>query len=219
MRRWWAALCALAVGGCAEPSSREFAITLTDALTMQCTGIAVGLLADPEELDDYAEQMRKAYKKAMQTDPPIPRGRLLRVNELESRIYAWFEPNADSPATTTLPPPYDAEPEEVLPTDPDVPELVTYDAPSSVYEGPPNDEYLEAHFAQVFNTDEEDEEASLRLCGPRHRARGTLTLTTTGGIAGRIRWTEIEYVPSELSRCEGRVECARDVAVEGLEVE
>lgn len=211
--------CAWACMACGEPRSQTFAITLTDSPTLQCEGYADGLLADPEALDELAKELRKAHKEAYQADPPMPAGRVLRVNELETRTVAWFEPHDSNATQPAVPLPEDAETGELPAIDPELPEVIALDDPEVVYEGEPQDDYIEASFAQLFNTDEEDEDQGLRLCGPRPRALGTLTLTTTDGIAGRIRWTEIFYVPSELCRCEGRVECARDFAVEGLAVE
>jgi len=218
MRRWLLLGCAIVIGGCAEPRSRTFAITLLDAPTVKCTGYADGLLADPDDLDDIAKDMRKAYKEAKLAEPPTPQGRVLHVNELETRTQAWFDPSAVTSTGSTAPP-YDSEPGTPPRVDQSIPAAVHYDDPTLLYEGEPLSDYIEARTAQVFNTDEQDEEQSLRLCGPRARTRGTLTLTTTDGIAGRIRWTEVEYVPSELSPCEGRIECVRDIAVEGLEAD
>lgn len=218
MVRWVLIAGALVLGGCGEPRSQTFAITLRDSPTVECTGFADGLLADPSELEELAKDMRKAYKEAKLADPPELRGLVLRVNELETTTAAWFEGPADN-ATTTVPPYFDEEPGEPPRIDSTIPAAASYVAPGVVYEGEPQDDYFEGTYRQVFNTDEQDDETGLRLCGERARARGTLTITTTDGVAGRIRWIETEYVPSRLCACEGRIECARDVTIEGLAVE
>ena len=107
---------------------------------------------------------------------------------------AWFEPHpeaADEPFTTTL----------------------------AIYRGEPREGYLEGIFEDLFNTDDEDEKAGRQPCGRRPLARGVLSVTDDDGVLGRIRWTEYHYVSSVDSACAGHVDCARDVRIEGLEME
>lgn len=206
--------------GCAEPRSQSYAVTVLDSPTITCRSYADGLLADPAELEEIAEELRKAYRDAMAATPPNRAGRTLRINELETTTQAWFERPPSYVPPTPQPSPYDdASGEPPAPIDPTLPDVVEFDDPSVVYLGEPQDGYVEGHFTQRFDTDERDEEAGLRLCGARSRARGTLTLTTTDGAFGRVRFTEVSYVPSELCPCEGRIECVRDIAIEGLLVD
>lgn len=199
MKAWWLIGGAALVLGCGDPSSRSFAVTILDSPDMLCTGYADGLLADPVALQKLAKETRKTWKKELEANPPTPQARLLRVNELEDRVQAWFDP---VPVASRSEDPADH-----------------YDNMGAVYEGDLHDDFIEGVFAELFNTDEEDEEASRYLCGYRPSAHGTLTLTTDGFAFGRIRWAHVTYVPSEYSACEGRIECARDITLEGLEVD
>lgn len=218
MRRWVLLACALGVSGCGEPQSRTFAVTVTDSPTIDCTGHAHGLLADPEQLDELAKEARKAWKKAYAADPPTPQGRVLHVNELEQIMQAWFD--SERPTVQTTPSPWeDGEPRDTSGESAPAEEPPRFDDPEVVYEGGLQDDFIEGTFVDGFNTDEADEEAGLQPCGPRQRVRGTLSLTTKDGVAGRVRWTDITYLASTFSACEGRIECARDISVEGLEVD
>ena len=136
-------------------------------------------------------------------------------------MQAWFDP---SPQHATAPvPAVDAGASDagVDPTtdsaNDELPYL--YDDPGIVYEGDLHDDYAEGVYRSVINTDVTDEELGLTLCGTRTLAKGTLTVTTAGGALGRIRWVHTTYVASDYSACAGRIECARDIAIEGLEAE
>ena len=88
---------------------------------------------------------------------------------------------------------------------------------SVVYEGIPREDYIEGVHEAVFNTDAQDEEAGREECGDRVRMRGSLSATDAKGILGRIRWKHFVWVDSVTSSCAGRIDCVRDIAVEGLE--
>ncbi len=221
--RWVVPLlgCAWLATGCDEARSHTYAVTLLDAAAIDCLGHPQDLLADPEQLEKAAKDLQKEWKERHLTSPPMPMARVLRVNELQTRMQAWFDPAADN---ATLPPSSgDAGVSDAgidpMPDDPDgvLPHL--YDDPGVIYEGDLHDGYVEGSYAERVNTDETDEEQGMDLCGLRTRAQGTLTITTDGGALGRIRWTHILYVASEYSACAGRVECVRDIGIEGLETE
>lgn len=179
---------------CAEPGTRSFAVTVTDALELDCVASSDSPALEQETLDAIAKDLSKAWEKEAEVSPPRPRGRVLLVNELRHELNAWFEPD----------PKGDDEP---------------FTDPLAVYRGEPRDGYLEGIFEDLVSTDEEDEEAGRELCGPRVLARGVLSLTDDDGILGRIRWTQNRYVSSVDSTCAGLVACARDVRIQGLEME
>ncbi len=210
--------CAWLTTGCDAPRSRAYAVTLLDSNTIECLGHPQDLLADPDHLDEVAKDLKKEWKERHLTNPSVPIAKLLRVNELETRMQAWFDPTADH---VTQHPASDAGVSDagVAATpdgsDPQLP--YRYDDPGVVYEGELRDGYVDGAYADQFNTDETDEEQGMDLCGLRTRARGTLTITTDGGALGRVRWVHVLYVASDYSACAGRVECVRDIGIEGLE--
>ncbi len=213
----YAWLCA----GCESERSHTFAVTLLDSSTIDCYGYAQDLLADPAALDDAATDEQKAWKERFLVVPPKPLARVLRINELERRMQAWFDPAADD-ATAPVPATDGGldDADGGAPVDKANEELpYLYDDAGIVYEGELHDDYIEGVYRDQINTDETDEEQGLRLCGTRTLAKGTLTLTTAGGALGRIRWVHTTYVASEYSACAGRIECARDIAIEGLEAQ
>lgn len=207
--------------GCDDSRSRTYAVTLLDSISIDCYGYAQDLLADPAALQEAAKDQQKAWKERYLGIPPKPLARVLRVNELESRMQAWFDPAADdatAPATPADAGVNDADAES--PPDPASKELpYLYDDAGIVYEGELHDDYVEGTYRDEINTDGNDEEQGFRLCGTRTLAKGTLTITTAGGALGRIRWVHTTYVASDYSACAGRIECARDIAVEGLETQ
>jgi len=239
MRCWLAGLVAAAAlaAGCDATPSRTYAVTLQDSPSLDCYGYAWGLLADPEQLAETAKQLRGEWKVAHQASPPRPQPRVLRINELETRLQAWFDPADDSSQQVPLGD-AGAAPDggadagaaadagatadagaPLIPADEIGAAPYRYDDPDVVYEGELHDDYIEGSYAELLNTDAADEELGLYPCGPRARAYGILSITEDGGALGRIRWTHIRYVGSEFSACEGRIECVRSIAIEGLAVE
>jgi hypothetical protein len=221
--RWLLALvgCAGLATGCDDPRSHTYAVTLLDAATIDCLGRPQDLLADPEQLEEAAKAQQKAWKERHLTSPPVPLARVLRVNELETRMQAWFDPAVGQ---GSLPPSSgDAGVSDgggdSIAGDGDLELPYRYDDPAVVYEGDLQDGYIEGGYADRINTDQEDEAGGMDLCGLRTRAQGKLTITTEGGALGRIRWTHIIYVPSDYSACAGQVECVRDIGIEGLETD
>ncbi len=200
--RWAAASLAIALAACGEPTARQFVVTLTDSPEVACTFYVDGLYADPEQLEEAADDAEDDWEEAQLADPVEPAGRLLWVTELEDTMHAWFEPTASAASY------YDP----LLGIHPGEEQLV-------LYAGEVHDDYIEGTYADEFNSDEVDKEAGLNPCGDRRREYGTLSLTTRGGALGRIRWTDVGYIGSELSNCEGRIECVRDIAVEGSELQ
>jgi hypothetical protein len=185
---------ATATSACGEPSTRSFAVTVTDAMELHCVGYSDSPALEQETLDAIAEDLSDAWEDETELLPPQPRGRVLLVNELRHKMEAWFEPHAeaaDEPFTTPL----------------------------AIYRGDPQEGFLEGTFEDLFNSDEEDDEAGREPCGPRPHARGVLSVTDDDGVLGRIRWTEYAWISSVDSACAGHVDCARDVRIEGLEME
>jgi hypothetical protein len=186
------------VCGCAGPASREFAVTVIDAAEIECTGTSISEALEPETLEGIANDIERAWEEQRALDPPTHEGRILRVNETEHAMRAWFDPHPGS--------------------DPLVQPL-RFDNPLAVYAGGAHESYIEGSYADVFNTDEVDEEAGMEPCGDRARVDGVLSATDAKGIAGRIRWQEHTYIGSVTSACAGHVICVRDVHIDGLETE
>ncbi len=190
---------ALAQFGCDEPSpSRQLAVTVTDADNIECVGTSNSEALEPKTLDTIAKDVERSWEDLREQEPPSPEGRILRINETERETTAWFDPH----------------PDHLSAFDPD-----GFDGPSVVYIGAFQDDYIEGSYRDIFNTDEQDEEAARELCGDRLRVSGTLSLTDAKGILGRIRWHHRIYVDSVTSACAGQIDCVRDVAVSGLELE
>jgi hypothetical protein len=196
-RRWGFALL-LATLGCNEPTSRQAAVTLLDAEEIECVGVTTSEAFEQETMDSIAKDVERQWEDEKQTDPPTPEGRTMRINETEEQMQAWFDPH---PSTDLV---SDSE---------------RYDSPEVVYVGEYHDDYVEGVYEEIFNTDEQDEDAGRELCGDRVRVRGTLSLTDAKGILGRIRWLHIFYIDGVTSACAGRIECVRDIAVDGLELD
>jgi hypothetical protein len=207
------------LAGCSSPEAQTYAVTLLDSDVLECTGSAQGLLADPVALAELADELRKAWKKDHEAAPARPVPRQLQVNELGDRMQAWFGGESSS---TTL---GDAGAADDL-LDGGLGEegvaalsaAFGFDAPEAVYQGELRDGYVEGSYVSSIDTDQQDEEEGRLLCGPRARAEGTLTVTKVDGVQGRIRWVHTAWVSSDFSACEGRVDCARNIAVEGLAV-
>ncbi len=185
----------LAGGGCQPSTTRSFAVTVTDALTLDCRGVSKNAAIEQEALDSIAKDTSKSWEKEAKKSPPRPHGRVLLINELEHQMQAWFEPRPEA--------------------DTDAP----FAGPLAVYRGELHEGYLEGSYDDLFSSDEEDEDAGREPCGPRPLAGGVLSLTDDDGVLGRVRWTEYQYVSSVTSACAGWIACARDVRVEGLEME
>lgn len=186
-----------AIVGCASSeASRQLAVTVTDATEIECAGISSSAALEQQTMDSIAKDIERAWEEAREREPPSPEGRVMRVNETELGMQAWFDPHPVS----------NFDPER-------------FDNPLVVYVGDFHDGYIEGVYRDVFNTDKDDEDAGRELCGDRLRVSGTLSLTDAKGILGRIRWQEHTYVDSVTSACAGRIECVRDIAVDGLELE
>lgn len=184
---------------CAETEgSRQLAVTVTDSAEIECVGISNSAALEQPTMDSIAKDVERLWEDEQKREPPTPEGRVMRVNETELGMQAWFDPHpASNPAL---------DPER-------------FDNPLVVYAGELHDDYIEGVYRDVFNTDKEDEDAGREKCGDRVRVSGTLSLTDAKGILGRIRWQEHAYVDSVTSACAGRIECVRDIAIEGLELE
>jgi hypothetical protein len=191
-------LLSLGVLGCADKSSREFAVTITDALEIECKGVTNNAAFESETVEALAKERGKAWEKLTEVDPPAPEGRRLWVNELDLRMEAWFEPMSGAPS---------------------IMESDSFDSPLVVYSGSVNDGFIEGEYVDTINTDVDDEDQGRELCGDRVNVSGTLTVTDKDGIEGRIRWTELSYISAVVSSCHGWIECVRDIRIEGLEVE
>ena len=189
------------VTGCTEDGSREFSVTVLDATEIECTGFSSSDAFEQDTMDAIADDIRKQYKKASETDPPTPLGRRLWVNELERSVQAWFEPRPGQSAQM-----------------PEDPSQLAFDSPLVVYSGNVNESFIEGKYSDFVNTDDEDEDAGREPCGNRSVVEGVLQVTDNAGIDGRIRWTTLLYVASVVSSCAGHVSCVRDIRIEGLEV-
>jgi hypothetical protein len=80
---------------CEAPSTRSYAVTLTDSAAVECAGTALGLLADPVEREETADDLRRVWRDAYENAVLRPEPRVLRVNELETRVRAWFEQGSE----------------------------------------------------------------------------------------------------------------------------
>ena len=204
--------------GCSTPKAQTFAVTLLDSTTLDCAAYPVGLLSDPVMLQNIAKAQGKAWQDAYVSSPPRPEARILRINELETRMQAWFDPSpADSGrADSGIAGVGGGLSAEIVsggtPT-------FAYDAPTTVYQGELHNDYVEGLYADSLDSDPEDQDAGRYACGPRTSAQGMLTVTKVNGVQGRIRWTDVTWVGSEFAVCEGHVDCVRNIAVEGLSVE
>lgn len=184
--------------GCSPPRSRLFAITLQDATEIECEGVSLSPTFEQADVDQLARDLEGAMEAQRKADPPTPEGRMLRVNEIEDRMRAWFDPY------TTV-------------ADFNAPRQ--YATPTTVYEGEPHDDYIEGWYEDRFNTDQQDAVNERQLCGERLRASGLLTVTDEDGVMGRIRWTDVLWLEAGISACGGQVSCVRNLEIEGLEVE
>ena len=229
MRASVAMACVLVLAGCGTRKARTYAVTLLDSDTLECVGVEQGLLADPAELEKIAGTLHKAWKRAADATPPRPEPRVLRINELETQMQAWFDPGSGPTGREGWL--VDAGTggagggwvEDVgvggsaaaAQADP----WFGYAQGGTVYQGELHDDYVEGSYADSFDTDGTDLDAGRHPCGVRNGAQGTLSLTRVGGVQGRIRWTRSLWVGSEFSACEGRVDCARNITIDGLEIE
>jgi hypothetical protein len=189
------AACAL-LCACTEQGSREFAVVVLDSAEIECAGTSASPALEQETIDGIAKDLERAYADRTELDPPAQEGRILRVNETPNDMRAWFDPHPAS--------------------DPLVQGL-RYDNPLIVYAGETHESYFEGLYADVFNTDEIDEEGGREKCGDRFRVDGVFSATDAKGIAGRIRWQEHLYIESVTSACAGHIICVRDVHIDGLE--
>ncbi len=188
----------LAVAACDPVApSRELAVTVTEAAEIVCTGFTNSDALEQSSMDGIAKDFERLWEEQHLSEPPRPAGRILRVNETERELRAWFEPAPRAASTGG----------------------VAFDSPDVVYRGVPHDDYIEGVYLGFFNTDTADREAGREPCGDRLRGAGTLSLTDVRGVLGRIRWQDHLYVDTVSSSCAGRIECVRDVAVEGLELD
>ena len=193
------ALAFVVLAGCdGQAASRQLAVTLLDAPRIACVGITNTPALEQETMDSIAKDLERQWRDQREQDPPAAEGRVLRVNETERAMQAWFDPHPGSDFFS------DAE---------------AYDSPFVVYAGDVQEGYLEGQFVEVFNTDKQDEDAGRELCGDRARMQGILSVTDDDGILGRIRWTHHVWVDSVTSACGGRIDCVRDIGVDGLELE
>ncbi len=190
---------AMCLAGCVDaPSSRQMAVTLMDVPEIECVGVSLSAALEAETMEELAKERERLCEDEHVFSPPTPEGRIMRVNETDKEMRAWFDPHPGAESVV------DAE---------------RYDSPLVVYVGEFHDDYIEGVYTDVFNTDELDEEAGRMLCGDRVRAHGVLSLTHAKGILGRIRWEHHVYVESVTSSCAGRIDCVRDIAVDGLELD
>ena len=189
-----AAITLLLASGCGdELGARRFAITVTESATLDCAGYP-GPFVEQDTVDALAKSAEKAWRDAHEREPATPQGNVLYLLELEGSVQAWLESAS-----------YDAA----------VP-WAGLSGPSVVYAGQAHPGYLDLSYADSFNTDADDELFGLQPCGDRLHALGVLSGTLVGDILeGRVRWTEVQYVGSAFAACDGRVECARDVALAG----
>jgi hypothetical protein len=196
-RQWLALLLASAVLlGCENETSRRFAVTITDTTDTECDGFSNELGLSQSNIDDLAVEIRRSWEANAEADPPTAEGRLLRVNEVDTRMSAWFDPYV---------------------TLADLSGPRSYDDPSTVYEGEVLADQIQGLFEVRFNTDDEDQETQRTLCGNRLHYAGLLSLTDGEGVQGRIRWAEYTWIESPLTACAGYVVCTRNIALEGLE--
>lgn len=196
--------CSLLLGcvwllGCNEAAaSRQLAVTITDTTEIECAGITNSDALEQETLDAIAKDVARLWEDEQEREPPTPEGRIMRVNETDRTMSAWFDPHPGSEFAG---------------------DVDGYDSPFAVYVGDLHDNYIEGVYQDVFNTDEQDEDAGRTPCGDRARVIGVLSATDAKGILGRIRWHYNIWIDSVTSACAGRIECVRDVAVEGLELD
>jgi hypothetical protein len=176
---------------CAEESSQEYAVTITDAISQDCRGESDNDAFEPQTLEQVAIASENQFEESRLAEPPSAEGRILRINDFDGNVRAWF----DAPLNGFG---------------------VEFASPGAVYLGTSHSDYIEGEYKDLFNTDALDEQQGREPCGDRPRATGVLSATIGNGLIGRIRWTEYTYIPSVTSSCAARVACVRDVAVEGL---
>jgi hypothetical protein len=196
LHRVLVALLALGLAACKAPGSRRFAVTVQDSIEAECVGVSDDYEIAQETIEGLAQDVERVWEATQLANPPLPEGRLLRVNEVENRMRAWFDP-------------YLSANDFIIPH--------RYADPRTVYQGEVQDEYVEGIYEERFNTDIEDEQRGRPPCGDRLRVHGIMTLTEAEGVRGRIRWTEVQWVDTSTSSCGGYVSCARDIQLEGLE--
>lgn len=189
-----------ALVGCVDaPASRQLAVTVQDAEEIECTAVTNSDALEQETLDAIAKDVERLWEDEREREPPTREGRIMHLNETQTEMHAWFDPHPGSDFAI------DSE---------------AYDSPFAVYVGEHQEEdFIEARYIDVFNTDDQDEDAGREQCGDRVRVQGTLSLTDAKGILGRIRWSHHIWVDSVTSACAGRIDCVRDIEVDGLEVE
>ncbi len=188
----------LALCACDDSSARLFAVTVLDTTGMECKATTHSEQIAQETIDALADDIRRAWQKTHETYPPTPLGRLLYIVEIEQRVLSWFEPSSGAE---------------------DTPSYHRYDDPGSVYQGELQDDLVEASYEELVNTDDVDEDFERELCGPRPMARGVLSLTDGDALQGRIRWSDYSYIATADSACSADIVCARDILVEGAEID
>ncbi len=113
--------------GCGEEGARAFAVTVTDASTMSCTGYGP-LGHDVQRLAALAVLYEDAYAKARTEAPPRPQGRRLALSPAGDTVSAWL----DAPLDETF-----------------------IFGPDDVFEGPAYDDYLDSVFEDRRSVPEE----------------------------------------------------------------
>jgi hypothetical protein len=184
--------------GCDGPSVREYLVTLTEAVRVDCGANETPLLNEEEIRMGaaLADQVEDGWEKARFESPPRPQGRTLQVTERDGEMRSWFE-------------------EESLTQDFNV-----AFGPTEVYVGYPDEEIVEGTFEALRNVTREDGNETVLVCLNLVDTRAVLTATLVdAGIDGRIRRTERFYYGSidDDDYCELRFECVRDLAVTGVE--
>lgn len=195
----------LLLSACEDTEARLFAVTFVDSTTVDCTGVILDeFLADDTTLEHTAEEFVEAYEVLRLRYPPVKLGRELRVSEVEGRMSAWFEQSA----TETHYDPITNFPALTY----------TYDGSHVVYEGERRAGTIEGQYDAIVNTDAEDDAADRVLCGDRVLRSGSLSLTDSESVQGRVRWTEITWQDHPATACPAYVRCSRDWLIEGVAV-
>ena len=154
MARGSAPLVAILLWGCdGTDVSRQLAVTVTDSDMIECLGTTSSEALEQQTMDSIAKDMERAWEAERAKQPPTPEGRMLRVNETERDMRAWFDPHTGTGFAL---------------------DAGSFDDPLVVYVGEPHDGYIEGTYESIFNTDPDDEEAGRDLCGDLLLLSGTL---------------------------------------------
>jgi hypothetical protein len=184
------------LGGCADAGARRYAVTLQEPAVIDCQ--ATARVGEATITKNTADKLEEAWLAAYAQTPPRPVGRRLDVMEHEDEVSSWLDLGLSAASAD-----YFGGPEEVM-------------------LGQAHDDYVQVVFRRTHTVDDEEQAAALGIepCGELEDASTELSVTVDGDvIEGRLRRKQTQYESLQLSACDEKVECPRDLALTGVAIE